>query len=128
VVVGLRDSWPAEDALAVAFAEASRRGAELVVSVVRDVGVDEALGGPAAAVPHAAVAYARRAFPRVAVTTTVRTGHVAEVLVELSRAAELVVLALGEQPAGLGRKDLLIASHSTCPVVVVRASPTRDGV
>ena len=128
VVVGLRDYWRAEDALAVAFAEASRRNAELVVTVVRDVVADEPGARPPMLTPHPALAYARRDFPRVAVTTSVRTGRFAEVLVELSRAADLVVLGLGEQAAGLGRKDLLIASHSTCPVIVVRERPAPGGV
>lgn len=145
VVVGLHDSFQAEDALAVGFAEAKRRGAELVVTVIRDAApigstedtVDESLApafhagdeGDAAEADHLplAVNAVARAYPGVEVTTSLRTGHFAEVLVELSHSADLVVLGMGGRPTGIGRKDLLIASHSTCPVIVVRESATRGG-
>lgn len=140
VVVGLRESWHADDALAVGFAEANRRGAELVVTVIRDGAGDES-GGRLAPAFHAAdqidtaeadhlpvaVAAVARAFPGVSVTTSLRSGHFAEALVELSHEADLIVLGMGERPVGMGRSDLLIASHSTCPVIVVRESASQGG-
>lgn len=142
VVMGLRDSWHAADALAVGFAEANRRGAELVVSVIREAVPDDAAGGgiePAFHVPDEqdidevghlprAVTEVARGFPAVAVTTSVRTGHFAETLVELARSADLLVLGMGDRPAGMGRQDLLIASRSTCPVIVVRENSAQGGV
>lgn len=142
VVVGLRESHHCADALAVGFAEADRRRAELQVVLIRDGGADDAPGDDLDPVFHApdevdveeaghlprAVDEAGRAFPQVEATALVRTGHFAEVLVELSHSADLVVLGMGERPAGIGRKDLLIASHSTCPVIVVRESLIRGGI
>lgn len=141
VVVGLRESWHAADAMSVGFAEANRRGASLVVTVIRDARADDTAGGGLEPVFHPAddgdaaeaehlplaVAAAGRAFPDVVVTTQLRTGHFAEVVVELSQSADLVVLGMGERPTGMGRKDLLIASHSVCPVIVVRESSYRGG-
>lgn len=137
VVVGLRDSHRCAEALAVGFAEADRRGAELIVTLIRD-GDGDQVGNALDPVFHAptasdaeeaghlpvAVASAGRTHPQVSVTATVRTGHFAEVLVELSHSADLVILGMGERPTGMGSKDLLIASHSTCPVIVVRENLT----
>lgn len=142
VVVGLRESGRCADALAVGLAEADRRGADLIVMLIRDGDADAPVDNTLDPVFHApndsdveeaghlpvAVAAAGRAFPGVAVSTVVRTGRFAEVLVELSHSADLVVLGMGGRPAGMGRKDLLIASHSTCPVIVVRESPIRGGI
>lgn len=138
VVVGLRDSHRCAEALAVGFAEADRRGADLIVTLIRDGDGDRVVGNALDPVFHAptesdaeeaghlpvAVAAAGRTHPQVSVTATVRSGHFAEVLVELSHSADLVVLGMGERPAGMGSKDLLIASHSTCPVIVVRENLT----
>jgi nucleotide-binding universal stress UspA family protein len=138
VVVGVRGTDRAPDVLAVAFAEAKRRSSELAVTVIWD---DSADGGSAsgdrldptfhAAAAEdvaeverlrAAVADAGRAYPTVPVTTSVRSGHFSDVLVELSRSADLVVLGLGERHAAMGRRDLLVASHANCPVIVVHES------
>lgn len=138
VVVGLRQSHQSAEALAVGFAEAARRGADLIVILIRDGDAEDVALNPLDPVFHAptesdadeaghlpvAVAAAGSAYPGVAVTAEVRTGHFAEVLVESSHSADLVVLGMGERPTGMGSKDLLIASHSTCPVIVVRESST----
>ena len=141
VVVGVRGSWHAADALAVGFAEANRRGAALLVCVIRDAVAGDG-GGGLEPVFHAAdqrdveeadhlpqvVAAAGRAYPAVSVTSLVQTGHFAEVLVELSHSADLVVLGLGDQRTGMGRKDLLIATLAQCPVIVVREPSHQGGI
>jgi nucleotide-binding universal stress UspA family protein len=141
VVVGLRRSHHAGDALAVGFAEAHRRGTQLSVIVIRDDVADASTADALVPTFHAAdeedlaishellaaVAAAGRAFPTVPVTSTMRTGHFSDVLVELSRSADLIVLGLGERPTGVGRSDLLVASHADCPVIVVRETTTGSG-
>jgi nucleotide-binding universal stress UspA family protein/transcription elongation GreA/GreB family factor len=138
VVVGLRRSHDAADALAVGFAEAHRRGTELAVTVIHDDVADGPAGDglvPRFHAPDAAdavtskdllsaVAQARHAFPDVPVTTTLRTGHFSDVLIELSHSADLIVLGLGERPTGVGHSDLLVASHADCPVIVIRETST----
>lgn len=142
VVVGLREAHQCADALAVGFAEADRRGADLIVMLIRDDDTHAAVGNSLDPLFHApnagdveeaghlpvAVAAAGRAFPDVSVRTVVRTGRFAEVLVDRSHSADLVVLGMGERPAGMGRKDLLIASHSTCPVIVVLERLIQGGI
>ncbi len=136
VVVGLHDSWHAADALSVGFAEAHRRGAHLLVTVIRDVArgthdlepafhaPDEQDHAEALHLP-AAVAEVGQAYPGVQVRTSVQTGHFSTVLTELSNSADLVVLGMGGRAHGMGRKELLVASHARCPVIVVRESSGR---
>lgn len=137
VVVGVRRVGEAREALAVGFAEANRRGTALSVVLIQD---DDrgALLAPtfhaaddrdreAATDLEAAVIEAGRAFPAVGVTSCLRTGHFADVLVDLSRSADLVVLGLGCRPTGMGRRDLLVATHADCPVIVVRETLTEGG-
>jgi nucleotide-binding universal stress UspA family protein len=115
VVVGLRGSGDAADALAVGFSEAARRGTDLAVTVIRDAATETSADDLLAV-----VAAAGRAFPAVPVTTSLRTGQFSEVLIDLSRSADLVVLGMGRRPSGMGRTDLLVATHADCPVIVVR--------
>lgn len=132
VVVGLRGSADAAEALAVGFGEAERRGTGLTVTVIRDDAVGHGLvpafhaagEGDAETADDllAAVSAAGRAFPSVPVTTSVRTGHFSDVLIDLSRSADLLVLGTGHRRSGLGRSDLLVATHADCPVIVVRES------
>lgn len=137
VVVGLRGIREARDALAIGFAEANRRGTELSVTVIRDDadregdGLEPAFHAPdtrdleAAEDLATAVADVGRGFPSVPVSSHLRTGHFADVLVDLSRSADLVVLGMGRRPVGLGRSDLLVATHADCPVIVVRENSTE---
>lgn len=140
VVVGLREAADAAEALAVGFAEADRRAAALSVTVIRDDaapavgdGLDPAFHAPdqqdvlAADELLASVSAAGRRFPNVPVTTDLRTGHFSDVLIDLSRQADLVVLGMGRRPIGTGRTDLLVATHADCPVIVVRESAERAG-
>jgi nucleotide-binding universal stress UspA family protein len=141
VVVGLRRTLDGPEALAVGFAEAERRGLELMVTMIRDdATADRGVDGLEPAFHAAdqtdvdaaedlfeAVLSAGRAFPTVEVTTSLRTGHFADVLVELSRSADLVVLGMGRRPTGMGRTDLVVATHAACPVIVVRESSTEGG-
>lgn len=134
VVVGLREVADAAEALAIGFAQANRRATELAVTVIRDDpigtrdgdGLEPAFHAPderdvtAADELVAAVTAAGRAFPGVPVTSSLRTGHFSDVLIELSRAADLVVLGMGRRPTGMGRSDLLVATRADCPVIVVR--------
>lgn len=120
VVVGLRQSRLAAGALAVGFAEASRRTARLTVMVIRDAETNVDTAAADADRLEQAIAAAAARFSAVSVSIEVRTGHFVEVLVELSRTVDLLVLGLCDRSTGMGRKDLLIASRSQCPVVVVR--------
>jgi nucleotide-binding universal stress UspA family protein len=74
---------------------------------------------------------ARRAVPGLAVTTDLRDGMAAGVLISESRTAQLMVL--GSRGLGgfasllLGSVAVALSAHGHCPVVVVRSS-TVDGV
>jgi nucleotide-binding universal stress UspA family protein len=140
VVVGLRGAVDAADALAVGFAEAQRRGTELAVTVIRDDRSADICGdglAPAFRASEesdlaeadqlsAAVAAAGSAFPTIRVRTSMRTGPFSDVLIDLSRSADLVVLGMGRRPTGVGRSDLLVATHADCPVIVVRERSGKD--
>lgn len=76
-----------------------------------------------------AVAAARRVDPRLRVTAALVPGGAAGALIEVSKRAEMIVLAgrgRGEA-AGLllGSVTLQAVSHAACPVVVVRAPETE---
>ena len=137
IVVGYDGSTSARHALEWAAREAKRRGRPLTVLSVMDYGglgyagpVGLAHWWPEVAVEHGrklsaeGADRARAIAPDVDVTAQPGIGPTAAVLIEASRAAELMVvgsrghgelhdLAIGSVAAGL-------AAHGRCPVVIVR--------
>jgi nucleotide-binding universal stress UspA family protein len=77
-----------------------------------------------------AVRHARRTSPGLTVGGTVQTGSAAQVLVESSRSALLVVV--GSRGLGgftglmVGSTAVELAAHAACPVVVARLGPTDE--
>ena len=144
IVVGYDGSTSARHALEWAAREAKRRGRPLTVLSVMDYGgvgyagpVGLAHWWPEVAVEHGrklsaeGADRARAIAPDVDVTAQPGIGRLtAAVLIEVSRAAELMVvgsrghgelhnLAIGSVAAGL-------AAHGRCPVVIVRGRGTSS--
>jgi nucleotide-binding universal stress UspA family protein len=141
VVVGLDGSPASAHTLGVAVAEAAMREAKLSVVTVcaeatppwgRDVAphVDEA---GQLTLQHARARLAEEIapwlveFPGVTVDASAVGGHPVEVLTDLSRRAQLVVVGTGGHGgfAGLllGAVGLQLIHHADCPVLIVR-TPT----
>ncbi|WP_026342810.1 universal stress protein [Nocardia sp. BMG111209] len=137
VVVGIDGGPVGEPALAVAFEEAAERGAELVaVHVWADANLGQYAdypyileSVPSIAVEEEALLAERLAgwqekYPDVAVTRMMYPSDPADVLVDWSKRARLVVV--GSRGRG-GFRGLLLGStsnslvqHAHCPVMVVR--------
>ncbi|MFB7368413.1 universal stress protein [Streptomyces sp. NPDC056222] len=128
VVLGVDGSPDSDEAVDVAFAEAAQRQAELVA--VHAWQPDKASPGTASesAGQVLAQAIARRtdAYPDIAVGRDLVVGTAREVLLEASKAAQLVVVgARGRSGlAGLllGSVSQAVMTHAHCPVVAVRGT------
>jgi len=139
IVVGVDGSSAADEALAWAMHEAQLRGADLEVihawefpvwaltrfgDAALPVFTPEDLEKAAEELVHDAVLRVRGDTSSVAMTTDVVRGHPADVLVERSKGASLLVV--GSQGHGgftgmlLGSVSDQVAHHATCPVAVVR--------
>ncbi len=139
IVAGIDGSPDALTAVAWAAEEASRRGALQVVyanmwPMIRghwpaDYADQLLLRGEE--LVQEAIREARHAAPGLSVTGTVITGHPAPVLIERSRAAQLVVV--GSRGLGgftgllVGSTSVALAGHAACPVVVVRYGEPGPG-
>ncbi|MEV6110846.1 universal stress protein [Streptomyces sp. NPDC051940] len=131
-----------DDAVAYAFAEAERHGAEIcalhawqyppsVKGATAGAGArsaartaaDAAVREAGRMVPRRAVAPYRRTYPDLPVTVRDECRDAAPVLVEATRQADVVVLAVhrGARPYGLqlGPVAHALLHHSFCPVVLV---------
>lgn len=136
IVVGVDGSPSSRQALRWAAREAALRGAELRVvtawaipwSVYSGIAVPDDLGadleGAAAEQAAEMIAELGPDAEGVQVTTIVREGDAAHVLLHASRGADLLVV--GSRGLG-GFRDLLLGSvgqqcahHATCPVVILR--------
>lgn len=79
----------------------------------------------------AGLAQAREAVPDLAVVGDVVIGAAAQVLIAEASSATMVVV--GDRGLGgftgllLGSVALQVAAHSSCPVIVVKGGPARDG-
>jgi nucleotide-binding universal stress UspA family protein len=141
VLVGVEDSEASSEAVGYAFAHASRVGADLVAAhawpLEYAAGVVSALAAPMAegqsteearAMVTQALAPWREKYPDVRVTTVVEPGRPADLLVERSTDADLVVV--GSRGHGLVAGALLgSVGHSVlhgahCPVAIVRPHAT----
>ncbi|QOC92860.1 universal stress protein [Micromonospora craniellae] len=130
VLVGVDGSASAEITLAWAYACAGRHRSHLLAVwvVESDAAVGEATDRLAAL-----VARHRGAYPDVAVECRVLRGEPGEVLIEQSRAAQLVVVAArGDESwrGMLGAVSQSLLYHAPAPVLVVRGvtgPPTDDG-
>jgi len=73
---------------------------------------------------------ARRTASHAAVSTDLAACSPAKALLQLSQDAHLVVVgkARSERLLALGSTAMSVATHATCPVVVVRIQPGRDQV
>lgn len=141
VVVGLDDSEPAHDALAVAFAEARRRGAALTVLhawrlpamyddiVAARVWVDD---WRATAPEHMEKTLApwREAYPDVALESSFRHDWPGPALLDASEQADLLVVGRRGHgaPLGfyLGSIARLLLREAHCPVMVAPHRGRRD--
>lgn len=144
VVVGVDGTPVGEPAIALAFEEASLRGAELVaVHAWQEDAVDIALRANLfeaywdAAIEHATALISERLagwrekYPDVPVHPEVSTDSAAKTLVWLSETAQLVVV--GSRGRGgfagltLGSTSQSVIRHASAPVVVVRTPKGTDG-
>ncbi|MFE5734698.1 universal stress protein [Streptomyces sp. NPDC056528] len=126
VVLGVDGSPDSAEAVDVAFAEAARRRAELVVvhAWQPDGAAADTTPGTAARSLARAVAGRADTHPDVTVRRDVVDGRPRDVLIEASRTAQLLVVgARGRSGiAGLllGSVSQAVMTHAHCPVVTVR--------
>ncbi len=141
IVVGVDGSAPSLGALSWAAAEADATGAvlEAVTTWQWPTGYGWPLPFPEGFDPsadaeralEAALAPVRAGRPTLEIVTRVVEGHPAEVLVDASRGAALLVV--GNRGHGafagmlLGSVSEHCAAHAHCPVVVTRSEPTDAG-
>jgi nucleotide-binding universal stress UspA family protein len=144
IVVGVDEAEASDHVLAVAFEEASLRGAPVVVLHAYLLGAEawgrdvpsgaededllrttESNGLDAIAAPW------RDKFPTVQVDAVAVEGQAAAQLVEASAMAQLIVV--GSRGRGgfagllLGSVGLHLLHHASCPVLIVRGSRTSSG-
>jgi nucleotide-binding universal stress UspA family protein len=143
VVVGVDGSWSALKAVRWAAKEAARRDAPLrLVHVCHLAPVRHPRQVPPPPEYQAAILEegrywlseavdaARRTEPGIAVTTDLRDGVAADVLVTESKTARLLVL--GSRGLGgfasllVGSVAVALSAHGHCPVVVMRSSSVDD--
>ncbi|WP_190812897.1 universal stress protein [Saccharopolyspora pogona] len=129
VVVGVDGSDSSITAAVWAAAEADRRRAPLHVVITND---DPARADYAEKAVQKAAAECSANRPNLAVNAEVATGHPVEVLLRQSAKAQLVVLGArghcGFTDALLGGVSVGVATHASCPVVIVRKGvPTTVG-
>lgn len=141
LVVGVDGSPHAEQALAWAVEQARQREASVqVVGVYQPYDAPGPFGGdflqladPGAperfrreAERHVAEAVAAVAESEIELSTVVRAGHPARVLIECGRSAALVVLGRGGRPGPpqvtLGSVTRQVLHHAPCPVAIVPGS------
>ncbi|MGW0877128.1 universal stress protein [Streptomyces sp. NPDC002740] len=128
VVLGVDGSPDSDEAVDVAFAEAAQRRAELVAVHAWQPGKDSA-----GAVPESSVELLARAIaghtdtcPDVRIRRDLVSGTAREVLLEASKAAQ--VLIVGARGRGaiagllLGSVSQAVMTHAHCPVVTVRGT------
>lgn len=141
IVVGVDGSAPSLEALTWAAAQADATGAvlEAVTAWQWPTGYGWPLPFPEGFDPsadaeralEAALAPVRAGRPTLEIATRVVEGHPAEVLVDASRGATLLVV--GNRGHGafagmlLGSVSEHCAAHAHCPVVVTRSQPTDAG-
>jgi nucleotide-binding universal stress UspA family protein len=134
VVVGVGGSSPSASTLEFGFRAAAQRGVALTALVARPPDVvgdvlDEvapANSGESMSWPHliTTIARLRLAFPSVSATTVCRPGSAADVLVEESDGAALLVVGQRDRTV-FGRRLFGSVTHSvlnraSCPVAIVR--------
>lgn len=129
IVVGIDGSEDAVQAANWAVAEADHRGAALLLVIVND---DPARASHAESAVHKAAAKCRAMAPHLAVDLEIAQGRPVEELLRHSRKAQLMVLGGrghgGFADALLGGVSSAVATHCSCPVVVVRRGvPTTVG-
>lgn len=140
VVVGVDVSAEAEEAIRIAVAEAAERGCKLIAvhtwdpvpwitSVVGGWSVDDStLGTRLEEMVKDLVATHASAHPDLEVEIRVRPGHPAQVLLEHSEAASLIVL--GSRGRGgfagllLGSTSREVMRNAHCPVLITRGPRT----
>lgn len=136
VVVAFDGSAPSCAALQVALDEAASRGAPLhLVTAIDVLGVptlvDAAYSLTARAAIRDAAFMAQNVLGAGIVDTTVGVGAASAVVLRACRAGDLLVVgSQGHRPVArmfLGSTSTTLVAHATCPVVVVRATPTRSG-
>jgi nucleotide-binding universal stress UspA family protein len=144
VVVGVDGSACSLDAVALAAGEAVRRHRPLHVVYAffwpflgvplgpSPLGPPEGgLLGETQRIVQEAVDHARQAEPTVAVTGAAITGAPAEVLIDQSRSAAVVVV--GDRGLGgftgllIGSVAVQLAAHAACPILVARGRPNPTG-
>ncbi|GAA4835554.1 universal stress protein [Saccharopolyspora rosea] len=128
-MAGVDGSDPALRAASWAAAEADRRGTGLHLVLVNDDPVRAEFAEQAV---RKAESRCTSAFPHVAVTAEVVSGHPVDELLRLSGTAPLLVVGArglgGFTEALLGGVSTGVAAHASCPVVVVRGDvPTTVG-
>ena len=141
IVVGIDGAPSGAQALSWAAGEAARKGAELVIVHVSDVVRPPAVSSSAVLTVMMesadyglellgdAAAVVAGSYPAVKVSTMLRTGNPADVLIELGTANTLLVVGNngeGRLLAALVRSvSHRVAAHAGCPVVVI---PHRERV
>ncbi|RRO18648.1 universal stress protein [Saccharopolyspora rhizosphaerae] len=129
VVVGIDGSDDATRAAGWAVTEADRRQAPLLLVIVND---DPARTSYAEGAVHRTADKCRAMAPQLSVDVELASGRPVEELLRYSRQAQLVVLGGrghgGFTDALLGGVSSAVATHASCPVVVVRRGvPTTAG-
>ncbi len=131
VVLGFDGSAPSQAALRAAIEEAGRRRVPLMILTAIDVGallpLNPAVYSAAArAAVEGAASEARGELGDGRVEARVEIGYPSSVLLRLSREHDLIVVGThGHRPVArvlLGSTSTAVATHSTCPVLVVRWS------
>lgn len=127
IVVGIDGSEVANSALEFAAHEADRRGSRLVIAHAGDIPSWEKREGEvrpfADILGEEAIATVAALHPHVACEFMLRDGDAADLLVSLSRGADLLVV--GTHRMGrlrgfvLGSVSQRVAAHAMCPVVTV---------
>jgi nucleotide-binding universal stress UspA family protein len=133
VVAGVDGSSDAMAAVDVAAAEAALRGVALHLVACAQEDPDTLSGnecGPMRVAAVDAERRARRAWPELAVSSSVIRGDPVERLLQASRYADLVVVGRGgrrKDPRAPGSVCLSVAAHGLCPALVVSAAANASG-
>jgi nucleotide-binding universal stress UspA family protein len=142
VIVGTDGTEPGRAAVVWAAREARRRGLSLRIVHVFEWEWEAsryAIGYQYVDVPRqvaeavlaAALGQARQVAPEIAIDTDALIGHPAARLLEVADAAEIMVL--GHRGRGgfaalrLGSVSQRVATHATCPVLVIRGPEAPEG-
>jgi nucleotide-binding universal stress UspA family protein len=130
VAVGIRDPEDAEGALALAFEEASLRGAELLVvhawywippglrAKIDPGSISELLSAAAGQQLDDMLSGWREKYPEVRVFPEIAHGHPARVLASLSARADLTVMGR-RTGASIGSVRNVVLSHAHGPIAIV---------